>query len=195
MYLHFQFSKPSSVHHLLTTKYQQGFFYKYIKHFYTFSINTFFPLLREKQQRVLLRGGLAQFGASTKPTECWLRIVLVKVTHNRKHYKTYKVKVLVAQLYLTLCNPKELDCSLPASSVHGILQERILEWVAIPFSGESFWPRGWTQISCIAGGFFVIWATREAPLNDLWWPKWEGNPKKRGYMCIYSWFTLLYSRN
>ena len=32
-------------------------------------------------------------------------------------------------------------------------------------------------------------------LNALWWPKWEGNPKKRGYMYMYSWFTLLYSRN
>ena len=43
-----------------------------------------------------------------------------------------KVKVLVAQLCLTLCDP--IDCSLPDSSVHGILQARILEWVAIPFS-------------------------------------------------------------
>ena len=43
-----------------------------------------------------------------------------------------KVKVLVTQLYLTLCNP--MDCSPPGSSVHGILQARILEWVAISFS-------------------------------------------------------------
>ena len=42
------------------------------------------------------------------------------------------VYVLVSQLCLTLCNP--MDCSLPGSSVHGILQARILEWVAIPFS-------------------------------------------------------------
>ena len=46
------------------------------------------------------------------------------------------VCVLVAQSCLTLCNP--MDCSLPVSSVHGILQARILEWVAIPFSRESF---------------------------------------------------------
>ena len=43
-----------------------------------------------------------------------------------------------------------------------ILQARILEWVAIPFSRGSSWPRDWTQVSRIAGGFFTIWATREA---------------------------------
>ena len=47
-------------------------------------------------------------------------------------------------------------------TVHGILQIRILEWVAFPFSGGSFQPRGRTQISCIAGGFYTSWATREA---------------------------------
>ena len=67
------------------------------------------------------------------------------------------VCVLVAQLYPTLCNP--IDCSLPGSSVHGILQARILEWVAIFFSKGSSWPRDWTWVSCIAGRFFTIWAT------------------------------------
>ena len=47
---------------------------------------------------------------------------------------------LVAQLCLALCDP--LDCSPPGSSVHGILQARILEWVAISFSWGSSWPRG-----------------------------------------------------
>ena len=46
---------------------------------------------------------------------------------------------------------------------HGILQARILEWVAIPFSRGSTWPRDKTQVFCIAGRFFIIWATREAP--------------------------------
>ena len=67
------------------------------------------------------------------------------------------VKVLVAQLCLTLWDL--VDCSLPGSSVRGILQARIL----IPFSRESSWPRDRTRVSCIAGGFFTIWATREAP--------------------------------
>ena len=55
-----------------------------------------------------------------------------------------------------------MDCSLPGSSVHRILQARILEWVAISFSRGSSQPRYWTQISCIAGRFLTIWATREA---------------------------------
>ena len=72
--------------------------------------------------------------------------------------------ILVAQLCPTLCNP--MDCSLPGSSVHGILQARILEWVDIPFhSRESSRPRDWTWVSCIACGFFTIWATREAPMS------------------------------
>ena len=49
-----------------------------------------------------------------------------------------------------------------SNTVHGILQVRILEWVAMPFSRGSFWPRDWTQVSCIAGEFFTSWATREA---------------------------------
>ena len=55
-----------------------------------------------------------------------------------------------------------MDCSPPGSSVHGIFQARILEWVAMPSSRGSFQPRDQTQISCIAAGFFTIWATREA---------------------------------
>ena len=71
-----------------------------------------------------------------------------------------EVKVLVAQLCSTLCNP--MDCSLPGLSVHGILQARILEWVAISFSRRSFWPRDSIWVSCIVDRFFTIWATREA---------------------------------
>ena len=56
-----------------------------------------------------------------------------------------------------------VDCSRPGSSVHGILQARILEWIAIPFSRRSSWPRNQTWVSCISGRFFTIWATREAP--------------------------------
>ena len=73
--------------------------------------------------------------------------------------------VLVAQSCLTLCD--SLDCSPPGSSVHGILQARMLEWVAIPFSRRSSWPRDQTQVSHIAGRFFTIWATREP------WCRWQ----------------------
>ena len=54
--------------------------------------------------------------------------------------------------------------SPPGSSVHGILQARILEWVAIPFAKGSSWSRDWTWVSCIAGRFFTVWVIREAPV-------------------------------
>ena len=66
------------------------------------------------------------------------------------------VCVLVAQLCTTLCD--SMDCSLPGSSVHGILQARTLEWVAFPFSRGSSRLRDQTQVSCTAGRFFSIWA-------------------------------------
>ena len=68
----------------------------------------------------------------------------------------------VTQSCPTLCDPMD---SLPGSSVHGILQARILEWVAISFSRGPSWPRDRTQVSCIAGRCFTIWATREAKIN------------------------------
>ena len=71
----------------------------------------------------------------------------------------WKMKVLVAQLCPTLWDP--IDQSLPGSSLHGLLQARILEWVAIPFYRGSSLPRDWTRVSHIAGKFFTAWATRE----------------------------------
>ena len=58
----------------------------------------------------------------------------------------------VAQSCLTLCH--RMDCSPPGFSVHGILQARLLECVAMPSSRGSSWRRDWTWVSCIAGGFF-----------------------------------------
>ena len=71
-----------------------------------------------------------------------------------------KAKVLVNQSCQTLCNP--MDHSPPGSSVHGILQAKTLEWVAIPLSRGSSQPRDQTWVACTAGRFFTIWATREA---------------------------------
>ena len=67
---------------------------------------------------------------------------------------------LIAQLYPTLWKP--MDCSPPRSSIHRIIQARILELIAISFSRGSSQLRDQTQVSHIAGGFFTIWATREA---------------------------------
>ena len=84
---------------------------------------------------------------------------------------------LVAQSCLTLCDP--MNCSPSGSSVHGILQARILEWVAMPFSRGSSQSRDWTQFSCIAGRFFTIWVTREE----------TGFKKKNAFVLIYFYFS------
>ena len=68
----------------------------------------------------------------------------------------------VAQSCPTLCNP--MDCSLPGSSVHGILQARILEWVAISFSRGSSRPRDRTQVSCIVGRRVVELGLKSRPV-------------------------------
>ena len=59
-----------------------------------------------------------------------------------------------------------MDHSPPGSSVHGVLQARILGSVVIPFSSGSSQSRDWTQVSCIAGRFLAIWATREAHIYE-----------------------------
>ena len=62
----------------------------------------------------------------------------------------------VAQLCLTLCNP--MGCSLPDSSIHGILQTRTLEWVAISLSKRSSQPRDRNKVSRLVGRRFTLWA-------------------------------------
>ena len=85
--------------------------------------------------------------------------------------KNWKVKV--TQSCLTLCDP--MDYSLPSSSIHGILQARVLEWVAISFSRGSSWPGDWTQVSCTAGRFFTNWVTREAPVLSTYHIQYSKN--------------------
>ena len=67
---------------------------------------------------------------------------------------------LVIQSCLSFCDPMD-------PSVHGILQARILELVAIPFSRGSSWPRDQTWVSCTEGGFFTIWDPKEALWTTL----------------------------
>ena len=63
----------------------------------------------------------------------------------------------------TLCDP--IDSTVPpGSTVHGILQA-ILDWASMLSSKGSFQPRDWTQVSCIAGGFFTVWATKEVQIG------------------------------
>ena len=77
-----------------------------------------------------------------------------------------KLKVLVAPSYPIVCHP--MDCSPPACSVHRILQARILEWFAIPFSRGSSQPRDQTQVSHFAGGFFYQRSHQGSPRRLEW---------------------------
>ena len=76
-----------------------------------------------------------------------------------------------------------MGCNLPGSSVHGILQARILEQVAIPFSRVSSQPRDWTCIFCIAGIFFTISVTREAHIRQYYQGNSLGNERRIGETC------------
>ena len=87
--------------------------------------------------------------------------------HGNSNLNCASVNVLVSQWCPTLCNP--MDCSPPGSSVHRVLQARILEWVAFPFSRGSSKPRGRTQVSCTAGRFITTSTTWEAPYQG-----WSG---------------------
>ena len=75
---------------------------------------------------------------------------------------SWKVKVLATQWCLALCDP--MDCSSVDSSVHGILQARILEWVSMPSSRRSSPPRNRTWVSCTPGRFFTV--------RDIIYRKW-----------------------
>ena len=94
-------------------------------------------------------------------------------------------EVKVAQLCPALCDP--IDCT-----VHGILQARVLEWVAIPFSRESSQPRDRTQVSHFAGRFFTSWATREAQRRKEMKMRW-GKKKQlcKGVFILSCWMWAL----
>ena len=71
----------------------------------------------------------------------------------------------VTQSCPTLCHP--MDCSLPGSSVHGIFQAIVLEWIAISFSRGTSQPRDRTRVSHIVDRHFTVWATREVIASKL----------------------------
>ena len=92
-------------------------------------------------------------------------------------FDSSEVKVLVGQSCPTLCDP--MDCSPPGSSVHGILQARVLECVAISFSRGSSWPRGGTGVGChfLLQGIFLTQGWNPGLLhyrqNLYHWATWE----------------------
>ena len=85
--------------------------------------------------------------------------------HLYQHIWLLSVSVLVTQSCLTFCDP--MDWGPP-----GFLQARIPEWIAIPFSRVSSWPRDRTQVSLITGGFFTIWAWESFFPRRLWLDQW-----------------------
>ena len=97
--------------------------------------------------------------------KCWVLII----GNSRPPCTCICYCCLVAKSCLTLCDP--MDCGPPGSSIHGISQARLLEWVAVSVSRGSSQPRDWAHVSCIAGRHFNLWATREAwylrPDNSL----------------------------
>ena len=102
-----------------------------------------------------------------KPLQEWkFKSISPSPSLNQDYMVLLELPVCVrAQSHLTLCDP--MDCSLPGTSVPGIFQARILEWVAISFSRASFWPRDGIHLSCIGRQILYCWATREALFH--WW--------------------------
>ena len=95
-------------------------------------------------------------------------LVCVLLNTDVSPYAESKVKVKVTQSCPTLCNPMDY-------TIHGILQAKILEWVAYPFSSRFSLPRTRIGVSCIAGRFFTIWAIRET-LNRVQHSKNSASP-------------------
>ena len=99
----------------------------------------------------------------------------------QEYWKKRKKESEVTQSCSILWDP--VDCSLSGSSIRGIFQAGVLEWVAISFSRGSSWPRGETQVSHIAGRCFTLWATREA----LWVLEWVAYPFSNGSSQSRDW--------
>ena len=97
----------------------------------------------------------------------WYYLLLFKEndvkTFSLEKWKKVKAKSLS---HVQLCDP--MDYSPPGSSIHGVLQARILEWAAISFSRGSSWPRDWTQVFPIASRRFNLWATRVSQVWETW---------------------------
>ena len=131
---------------------------------------TYIPATEERPPQTIQPplGDSDQKKCALQPTESWavasicylkpLHLGVVCYTAKSNWYSNVylvmKMKVKTAQSCPTLCDPVDY-------TVHGILQARILEWVAFPFPRGSSQPRDRTQVSHIAGRFFTSWTTRE----------------------------------
>ena len=109
------------------------------------------------------------------------------------YFSKIRLHAQMLQLCLTLCNT--VDCSQPGSSVHGIVLARILQWVVIPFSRGSLWPRDLTCVSCITGRLLIIESPRKPNrrvtiLNStfIWW--WHQFNSVQSLNCVWLFVTL-----
>ena len=117
-------------------------------------------------------------------------VIVVILRKTKFTAKKYCYCCLIITSCPTLCNP--MDCSPPRSSVHGISQVRILEWVAVSFSRGSSWTRDPTSISCLAGMFFYHQANWEALCNfsfyllndDRGQDGWMASPTR--WTCVWA---------
>ena len=101
----------------------------------------------------------------------------------------------VAQSCLILCDP--MDCSLPGSSIHGIFQAVVLEWIAISFSRGSSQPRDRTQVSRIIDRCFTVWATREVQYffsGGIYILKWNTERTTKWFLGLPCWLFQTNSR-
>ena len=107
----------------------------------------------------------------------WIRVFIfsryvprnrIAESYGNSIFSFVKICVLCVSRSVASNSLGPLDYSPPISSVHGISQARILEWITIPFSRGSSWPQNQTWVSCIAGRFFTIWATGETLFLRMW---------------------------
>ena len=118
--------------------------------------------------------------------------LFLSLKHESSDRKYMCVWVLSWSVVSNSCDPT--DCSLLGFSVHGILQARILEWVAISFSRWSAWPRNRTQVFCTGGILFTHWTTEEAKyINQHSHVSITFIYKSRFWAGFDLWFSLLTS--
>ena len=132
------------------------------RYIWLFTLNYLYKLMSD-MAFVAARGRIICPVSATRFWTAWKKMSNLRACA-KLYDSTWKCQLLNC---VRLCDP--MDCSLPGSLVHGILQARILERVAIPFFKGSSWPRDQMWVSCIAGRFFTVWATREVQ-DSAWGP-------------------------
>ena len=129
--------------------------------------------IKQQKQKVLRLGVEHRWEESSMTTKS------VTCANGRTGWASYISQLLVAQLCMPFCD--SMDCSPPGPSVHGIIQARILEWVAIPFSEGFSWPWNRFWVSCIADSFCTAWAIKEVLIGKV--SEITYNTKKWNLLC------------